>query len=241
MIEAGYHGGLAWGAALDTQWSIGMIKVWGLTSGAIWLCLLAGCDGSTRPSVTGTAQSPVLEVANAIRVVVTDGRNPALGPLASGEREQLTALYGPQADAPLWVDASGRPSRDALALIGGAADEGLDPVDYSAAPLKRLTATLEAIQAAGAGRRGLRHRPEHEYTAVSPALACGPRRSPGDWIPDDRPGRRPRFHGAPQGGTCQPPDRRHRRGGGAALCALSSFARHAGPLPVPCCRPHRGG
>ena len=125
-----------------------MINVWRLTSGGIWLCLLADCDGSARPSLTGAAQGPVQDVANAIRVIVADGRNPALGPLAPGEREQLTALYGPEADAPLWVDASGRPSRnarDALALLSGAADEGLDPVDYNAAPLELLAATLEAM------------------------------------------------------------------------------------------------
>jgi len=89
----------------------------------------------------------VPDVANAIRAIVADSRNPVLGSIAPPEREQLTALYGPRADAPLWVDASGRPSRDArdaLALLKGAADEGLDPVDYSAAPLERLAATLEA-------------------------------------------------------------------------------------------------
>ena len=39
---------------------------------------------------------------------------------------------------PLWTDASGRPSRDAhdaLALLGGAAADGLDPFDYAAAAL----------------------------------------------------------------------------------------------------------
>jgi hypothetical protein len=69
-----------------------MIKVWRLMSGAIWLCLLAGCDGSARPSVTTAAQSPALDAVNAIRVIVAEGRNPAVGPLAPREREQLTAL-----------------------------------------------------------------------------------------------------------------------------------------------------
>ena len=125
-----------------------MIKASRLTYGGVWLCcLLAGCDASTRPSITAAAQSSVPDVANAIRAIVADSRNPVLGSIAPPEREQLTALYGPRADAPLWVDASGRPSRDArdaLALLKGAADEGLDPVDYSAAPLERLAATLEA-------------------------------------------------------------------------------------------------
>ena len=125
-----------------------MIKASRLTYGGVWLCcLLAACDASTRPSITGAAQSSVPDVANAIRAIVADSRNPVLGSIAPPEREQLTALYGPRADAPRWVDASGRPSRDArdaLALLKGAADEGLDPVDYSAAPLERLAATLEA-------------------------------------------------------------------------------------------------
>ena len=94
------------GSSLATQWSNGMIRLWRLTSGGLWLSLLAGCDGSTRPSVTGAVQSPVLDVANAIRVIVADGRNPALGVLAPGEREQLTALYGLHDGCPLWVDAS---------------------------------------------------------------------------------------------------------------------------------------
>jgi len=58
----------------------------------------------------------VLEVANAIRFIAADDQNPAWSPLAPGEREQLTALYRLQADGPLWVDASGRPSRDAREL-----------------------------------------------------------------------------------------------------------------------------
>ena len=88
------------------------------------------------------------DAANAVRLIISNGRNPALGPLASGDRDQLTALYAPKANAPLWVDASGRPSRDArdaLALLRDAANEGLDPVDYSAAPLERLATTLETI------------------------------------------------------------------------------------------------
>ena len=71
-----------------------------------------------------------------------------LGPLAPGEREQLAALYGPGPATPLWVDASGRPNanaRDALALLSGAADEGLDPADYGAATVEGLAAVLEAI------------------------------------------------------------------------------------------------
>ncbi len=48
-----------------------------------------------------------------------------------------------------WVDASGRPSRDAreaLALLAAAADEGLDPADYQTATLEGLARGLDDNQ-----------------------------------------------------------------------------------------------
>ena len=80
---------------------------------------------------------------SAIRVVMADGRDSPLGPLTRDDRAELAALYG--ANIPLWVDAESLPNRDAreaLALLGHAADEGLDPVDYGAAALERLAAAL---------------------------------------------------------------------------------------------------
>lgn len=125
-----------------------MLSISRVTSAGLLLGLMAGCDGFVPLSATGPVQSSVLDgVVNAIGTIVASDPSSALGPLGPGEREQLTALYGRVGDTPLWVDASGRPSRnarDALALLGGAADEGLDPDDYGGAVLERLAATLEA-------------------------------------------------------------------------------------------------
>ena len=49
-------------------------------------------------------------------------------------------------DGWLWVDASGRPTsqaREALALLAGAGDDGLDPQDYGAAHLQQVASTLD--------------------------------------------------------------------------------------------------
>ena len=65
------------------------------------------------------------------------------------ERQQLSALYSPDACGPLWVDPSGRASPDAtsaLALLAGAASEGLDPADYGGVFLRRWAKTLDATR-----------------------------------------------------------------------------------------------
>jgi murein L,D-transpeptidase YcbB/YkuD len=61
------------------------------------------------------------------------------------QRLELRRLY--PAAAPLWQDASGRPTanaRDAIALLTDAASEGLDPAAYSAASLASRAAGLLA-------------------------------------------------------------------------------------------------
>jgi len=63
-----------------------------------------------------------------------------LGALSRGERTELQALYEP-AGAPVWLDPAGRPTRnlqDAAAVLGQAADEGLDPADYYLDLIARL-------------------------------------------------------------------------------------------------------
>ncbi len=93
-------------------------------------------------------------MAEAVRAILAfgddDPANPALGAPTPAERKQLAALYETERHAPLWVDAAGRPSRDArdaLALLDGAAVEGLDPADYRASILDGLAAALEATPA----------------------------------------------------------------------------------------------
>jgi len=60
---------------------------------------------------------------------------------------ELRRLYMARGWAPLWLDAAGRPTRqarDALALLADAAADGLDPRDYRGAELSAVAATLEA-------------------------------------------------------------------------------------------------
>ncbi len=91
-------------------------------------------------------QASSADLAMAIQAQI-DGRDAVLGTLTPAERTELHALYGPGGYSPLWLDAAGRPSRnarDALALLKAAADEGLDPGDYYQALLDHLTTALEA-------------------------------------------------------------------------------------------------
>jgi L,D-transpeptidase YcbB len=74
-----------------------------------------------------------------------DGRDAALGPLTATELSDLDALYRPGGYQPLWFDAAGRPdrnARDALTLLHGAADDGLDPREYEQNQVGRLDASL---------------------------------------------------------------------------------------------------
>ena len=125
---------------------------------AMLLGILACADCSATPdpppkaSVAARAaftvdQTPVAEVSAEIQRAVAG--DPALGGLTRVEREQLAALYSVAAFAPLWVDSSGHPNRDAvdaLALLKGAATEGLDPVDYDAPTLDGLAIALAAAK-----------------------------------------------------------------------------------------------
>ncbi len=96
---------------------------------------------------------PAGDVAAAICRELENHRHPAVGSLAPTEVKQLSALYAGDGCAPLWVDASGRPgpdSRSALALLEGAASEGLDPADYGGVILRRWAETLEAARSRAA-------------------------------------------------------------------------------------------
>jgi murein L,D-transpeptidase YcbB/YkuD len=76
--------------------------------------------------------------------------------LTSAEQTELRRLYQ-KANEPLWIDAAGRPSQRAVegvALLGGAADEGLDPADYHEALLRGLAAQL-GTGSAGVDQRAL--------------------------------------------------------------------------------------
>lgn len=113
----------------------------------------ATSSGAAEPP-TQTGQPPIpiphipaVEVASAVRATVDTARDLTLDPLTPVERRQLTELYGSGNYAPLWLDASGHPNRearDALALLSGAATEGLNPLDYRAATLEGSAAALDA-------------------------------------------------------------------------------------------------
>ena len=69
-----------------------------------------------------------------------------LGVLAPAERAELQELYRPDNYSLLWLDATGRPTgdaREALDLLGRAAEEGLEPADYYQDLLGRLTPRVE--------------------------------------------------------------------------------------------------
>jgi murein L,D-transpeptidase YcbB/YkuD len=65
------------------------------------------------------------------------------------------AFAAPAGAGPRWTDAAGRPSaeaREALALLAGAGDDGLDPLDYGAPQLARMAARLHDGTAAPAAQ-----------------------------------------------------------------------------------------
>ncbi len=102
----------------------------------------AGCRAATPPA---PAVAPA-ELANAVRSAVEADAEEE-GTVTPAQREELVALYQPRNFAPLWSNADGRPSADAraaLALLTSAAEEGLDPDDYSAAAVASLAAALTA-------------------------------------------------------------------------------------------------
>jgi L,D-transpeptidase YcbB len=83
----------------------------------------------TPPS--GVSRDPSVDFRSFAAALI-EGRDPVLGALSRDARSELQALYG-SADAALWLDASGRPTRnmqDAVMVLSQAASEGLDPADY---------------------------------------------------------------------------------------------------------------
>jgi L,D-transpeptidase YcbB len=122
----------------------------------VWLLLLPACASSFSPSTSAsrfrfnrlTATSTISDTTAAIRADVSTGRAPAFVRLARADQVELAALYGVRSYSPLWIDADGRPNRaaqDALMLLDGARDEGLDPADYGMPELDRLATQLTRL------------------------------------------------------------------------------------------------
>jgi murein L,D-transpeptidase YcbB/YkuD len=121
-----------------------------------WLLLLPACASSLSPSTLASrsgfnwfkAAATLPDVRVPIRTNVNRLTAPAFVRLARAERVELAALYGVRAYSPLWIDASGRPNRaaqEALMLLEGAREEGLDPADYGMPELDRLATQLARL------------------------------------------------------------------------------------------------
>ena len=91
---------------------------------ALAACACSFLPGGLLATTAASAAAPWLE------------RPATLGePLSSGEVETLRRLYALGEPALRWFDAAGRAlplTTEALALLAGAADEGLRPTDYRA-------------------------------------------------------------------------------------------------------------
>jgi len=127
--------------------------------------VLAACDRKPPPvprdevsldSAESEAPAPIVEkpafelarAAGTVRAGVAAGRASLLDrPILSASRDDLNRLYDTETYAPLWVEVSGRPSRaarDAIAALRTAAEDGLDPLDYSGARLDSAVTALDA-------------------------------------------------------------------------------------------------
>ena len=86
------------------------------------------------------------QIASTIQNRVSEGTEFLLPAVSPAERGDLRALYRPGTDAPLWVDAAGRPNdraREALALLDHVADDGLDPADFRVGELDGMASALD--------------------------------------------------------------------------------------------------
>ena len=132
-----------------------MSRHWAATTFSFALLICPEPALSARPKVTSFVerrasidfQHQLPETTEAIRASVS---RPTLLKLTTAERAELVAVYEAGGYAPLWVDATRRPSRaadQALGLLRGARDEGLDPADYGSHELERLAAMLKVAVA----------------------------------------------------------------------------------------------
>jgi murein L,D-transpeptidase YcbB/YkuD len=94
-----------------------------------------------------SAQVPVPDARAAIKTSLINGLDPAFGALTPLALRELEGLYRRRDHLPLWIDATGRPgldAGDALTILRGATDDGLEPADYAVGQLDRLLSKLRA-------------------------------------------------------------------------------------------------
>lgn len=84
------------------------------------------------PSSKPARDAPSADLAAAIRTLI-ETEDPVLGSMTPAALMELRELYRPASFSPFWIDNAGglnSDTCDALAVLNGAADEGLDPADY---------------------------------------------------------------------------------------------------------------
>jgi L,D-transpeptidase YcbB len=114
---------------------------------SVWTASLAG---QTPPE--SSARSVTAEVAAGIGARLRFASDLLPGSLTGREQDDLVGLYRGK-NEPLWVDAVGRPTRnafDALFLLENAEADGLVPDDYSASSLRQQATSLQRAVAASA-------------------------------------------------------------------------------------------
>ena len=90
-------------------------------------------------------QVPIADAKAAIEAHLVSGLDPTFGVLPPLAQVELKALYQGNGQLFLWIDAAGLPSHDAedaMTILRGAGDEGLDPADYHVDQIGRVAVRL---------------------------------------------------------------------------------------------------
>jgi murein L,D-transpeptidase YcbB/YkuD len=114
---------------------------------AAWIA--AGCGDSPALGRQAAAERAQTRPEAAAVQHVSDGlRDAMVQAVASATDADVVRIYSP-APAPFWIEQGtlGSDGRDALALLGGAAGEGLEPADYDTTRLETWAATTGAPDA----------------------------------------------------------------------------------------------
>ncbi len=110
------------------------------------LSVLAGGYMSSEPAtVLLVPQASLTDMTTSIRAALDE---PTPGTVAAEERSMLRALYQPGGFLPLWLDARmavNADARESIALLGRAAEDGLDPLDYRVDQLRVQTGRITTL------------------------------------------------------------------------------------------------
>jgi murein L,D-transpeptidase YcbB/YkuD len=115
------------------------------------------CRDRAAVRVAGAAVALILALPILPAAQFGKTRESLLAGWPASERAELEALYQAGGGRALWLDASGRPSRDAdaaLALLASAADDGLDAADYGLDTVSALAAAAAAATTPDPDRLG---------------------------------------------------------------------------------------